>query len=276
MPPFRGTSPYVRLVSGALLLALSVSALWLLPPFVLLGMAVLIALLAFREYADIASRAGSHVSRPAGAAAVALVCVTAGMPGLPLEAALAFATLGLATLAVAGATKATAGREAAGALQMAAISTFAPLYIGLPLGLLSATRWTLGKEAALLLVLTVAASDTFQYYSGRLMGRHPLAPSVSPKKTVEGAVGGFAGAALSLAVIGHWWLPQMALPVRIVLGLLIAAVGIIGDLFESVLKRGVGMKDASALIPGHGGVLDRIDALLFAAPVYYVFVRYTF
>ena len=99
---------------------------------------------------------------------------------------------------------------------------------------------------------------------------------VSPKKTIEGAIGGFAGAALSLAVIGHWWLPQMSLPARAVLGLAIAAVGIVGDLFESMLKRSVDMKDASAAIPGHGGVLDRIDALLFAAPVYYIFVRYSF
>jgi phosphatidate cytidylyltransferase len=134
----------------------------------------------------------------------------------------------------------------------------------------------LGREAALLLIVTVAISDTFQYYSGRTLGRHLLAPVVSPKKTIEGAVGGFAGAALALAVIGHWWLPQMGLIQRILLGLAIAAVGIVGDLFESLLKRSVNMKDASAIIPGHGGVLDRIDALLFAAPVYYVFVRYSF
>ena len=134
----------------------------------------------------------------------------------------------------------------------------------------------LGREAALLLILTVAVSDTFQYYSGRMFGRNLLAPVVSPKKTVEGAMGGFVGAALSLAVVGHWWLPQMSLPARIVLGLAVAAVGIVGDLFESMLKRSVGMKDASAVIPGHGGVLDRIDALIFAAPVFYVFVRYSF
>jgi phosphatidate cytidylyltransferase len=157
-----------------------------------------------------------------------------------------------------------------------AISAFAPLYIGVPLGLLAATRWTLGREATLLLILTVAISDTFQYYSGRLFGRHLLAPVVSPKKTIEGAVGGIAGAILSIAVIGYWWLPQLGLPARLALGFALAAVGIVGDLFESLLKRSVGMKDASSVIPGHGGVLDRIDALLFAAPVFYVFVRYSF
>ena len=261
-----------RVISGAILLVGVIAALWFLQPIVLLAIAVLVALLAFREYADIAARAGTHVSRPAGSIAVALVCVAVGIPGMPLDAALALATLGLSALALSGKAAPVPGA----ALQSAAIAAFAPIYIGLPLGLLAATRWMLGREAALLLILTVAISDTFQYYSGRTFGRHLLAPVVSPKKTVEGAVGGFVGAVLSLVVIGHWWLPQMGLPARIMLGLAVAAVGIVGDLFESLLKRSVDMKDASAVIPGHGGVLDRIDALLFAAPVYYVFVRYSF
>jgi phosphatidate cytidylyltransferase len=265
----------VRLISGALLLGAVLAALWWLPPIFLLGIAVVVALLAFREYLDIATRAGVHVSRPAGATAVALACVAVGMPGLPVEAALAGATLGLSALTLGSATKAAAS-EPGHALQTAAIAAFAPLYIGLPLGLVSATRWTLGREAALLLIVTVAISDTFQYYFGRTFGRHLLAPVVSPKKTIEGAVGGYIGATLSLVVIGHWWLPQMGLPARVILAFAVASVGIVGDLFESLLKRSVGMKDASAIIPGHGGVLDRIDALIFAAPVFYIFVRYSF
>jgi phosphatidate cytidylyltransferase len=262
-----------RLTSGAVLLIAVIAALWWLPPIYVLGIAVLVALLAFREYLGIAARAGAHVSRPAGAIAVALVCIAVGIPGMPIDVALAGVTLGLSALAL---SSATATAASSGALQSAAIAVFAPLYIGLPLGLLAATRWTLGREAALLLIVTVAISDSLQYYSGRTFGRHLLVPVVSPKKTIEGAIGGFVGAALSLAVIGHWWLPQMGLPARIALGLAVAAVGIVGDLFESLLKRSVDMKDASTIIPGHGGVLDRIDALLFAAPVYYVFVRYSF
>lgn len=253
-----------------MLIAGVVAALWFLQPIFLLGIAVLVALLAFSEYVHIASRAGVQVSRPAGAIAVALVCVAVGIPGMPLDVAIAGATLGLSALALSGAASTVPGA----ALQTAAIAAFAPLYIGLPLGLLAATRWMLGREAALLLILTVAISDTCQYYSGRTFGRHLLAPVISPKKTIEGAVGGFVGAALSLAVIGYWWLPQMGLPARVALGLAIAAVGIVGDLFESLLKRSVNMKDASAVIPGHGGVLDRIDSWLFAGPVYYAFVRY--
>lgn len=262
-----------RVISGALMLVAVISALWFLPPVFLLGITVIVALLAFREYVEIAARAGAYVSRPAGAIAVAIVCVSVGMPGMPIDVVVAGATLGLAALSLSTATK---DAQNSGALPSAAIAVFAPLYIGMPLGLLAATRWMLGREAALLLILTVAISDSLQYYSGRTFGRHLLAPIISPKKTIEGAVGGFVGATLSLAVIGIWWLPQMGLTVRVVLGLAIAAVGIVGDLFESLLKRSVDMKDASAMIPGHGGVLDRIDALLFAAPVYYIFVRYSF
>jgi phosphatidate cytidylyltransferase len=266
-----------RVISGALLLAGVIGALWFLDPIYLVGVALVVALLAFREYLEIAARAGVHISKPAGATAVALACVAVAIPGLPVEAALAGTTLGLSALALSSAlTKRTDADHTGGALQAAAIAAFAPLYIGVPLGLLAATRWTLGREAALLLILTVAASDTFQYYSGRAFGRHLLAPVVSPKKTVEGAIGGFVGAALALAVIGYWWLPQLGVVARVVLGLAVAAVGIVGDLFESLLKRSVHMKDASSVIPGHGGVLDRIDALLFAAPVFYVFVRYSY
>ena len=79
--------------------------------------------------------------------------------------------------------------------------------------------------------------------------------------------------ALLLAVVGAWWLPGVPIALRALLGVAIVALGIAGDLFESMLKRSAGVKDSSALIPGHGGVLDRIDALLFAAPVYYIVLK---
>jgi len=271
------TQPGSRVLSGAVLIVAVFVALWYLEPIYLVGVAAAVALLAFREYVEIAARAGVYVSTPAGATAVAIDCVAVGVPGMPVEAAIAGTTLGLSALALSAAlTKEQAAGEPGSALSAAAIACFAPLYLGVPLGLLAATRWMLGREAALLLILTVATSDTFQYYSGRMFGRRLLAPVVSPKKTVEGALGGFAGAVLAMTVIGAWWLPQMNIPARVLLGLAIAAVGIVGDLFESLLKRSVNMKDASSIIPGHGGVLDRIDALLFAAPVFYVFVRYSF
>ena len=119
-------------------------------------------------------------------------------------------------------------------------------------------------------MLTVIVSDTAQYYTGRLLGRRLLAPTISPKKTIEGAVGGLLFGTAVFAVVGAWWLPVMPLGARIAVGLGLVTVGIAGDLFESMIKRSVGAKDSSTIIPGHGGVLDRIDALLFAAPLFYI------
>ena len=123
------------------------------------------------------------------------------------------------------------------------------------------------------MVLTVVASDSTQYYAGRLFGRTLLAPAISPKKTVEGAIGGFVGGAVAMAWLGGLWLPAMPLGTRLALALVLVTLGIVGDLLESVLKRAAQVKDSSQLIPGHGGVLDRIDALLLVIPVYYVALR---
>jgi phosphatidate cytidylyltransferase len=159
-------------------------------------------------------------------------------------------------------------------LSSTAAAVLPTLYLGLPIGAMVAIRETRGREALFLLMLTIAASDTAQYYTGRALGRRPLAATISPHKTVEGAAGGFLFGSLSMAVVGQWWLPSVPLALRAAIGAAVVTAGIAGDLFESMLKRSAGVKDSSTLIPGHGGVLDRIDALLFAAPVYYAVLRY--
>jgi phosphatidate cytidylyltransferase len=151
---------------------------------------------------------------------------------------------------------------------------FPALYIGLPIAALIGIRTLGGPRVLFLLMLTVMVSDTSQYYTGRLFGRRPLAPAVSPNKTVEGAVGGLVLGTALFTLVGMWWLPALPTGFRVLLGLTLVALGIAGDLFESMLKRSAGVKDSSALIPGHGGVLDRIDALLFAAPVYYIVLKH--
>jgi phosphatidate cytidylyltransferase len=159
----------------------------------------------------------------------------------------------------------------AGAL---ATIAFAAIYVAAPLASLVAIRLVGGPRAVFLLMITVMISDTAQYYTGRTLGSRPLAPRISPKKTIEGAIGGFVIGTAAFVVIGEWWAVGIPIAARVALGLAIVGLGIAGDLFESFLKRRAGVKDSSALIPGHGGVLDRIDALLFAAPVYYMVLRY--
>lgn len=258
-----------RVLSGAGLLVLAIAAVWFAPPAIFFGAAELLLVLGLVEYMALARASGLAVPAiPAGVAAM-LTCAafTRGLP-VPIDAVLMSALVALGALAL---TAWGGGRDALG---LASASLFPSLYLGLPIGAMVAIRETRGRDALFLLMLTVIASDTAQYYSGHAFGRRPLAPAISPKKTVEGAVGGFVFGAIICAVIGGWWLPVVPLALRAAIGVMIVALGIAGDLFESMLKRSAGVKDSSSLIPGHGGILDRIDALLFAAPVYYVVLKY--
>jgi phosphatidate cytidylyltransferase len=119
------------------------------------------------------------------------------------------------------------------------------------------------------LALTTWAGDIGAYYAGSRLGRRPLVPRVSPKKTVEGALGGIAATVLIAALGSGWIWPRFPLPTAIWVGALLAVVGMLGDLSESVVKRAAGAKDSGTLIPGHGGVLDRLDSVIFGAPALY-------
>ena len=131
-----------------------------------------------------------------------------------------------------------------------------------------------GREFVFYLLLLVWMGDTGAYYVGKSFGKHPLSPVISPKKTVEGAVGGLVATLLASIVAAFTFLPHIRLIHAIILGVLLAVVAQIGDLCESLLKRSVNVKDSGTLLPGHGGILDRVDGLIFAAPVldYYALV----
>jgi phosphatidate cytidylyltransferase len=137
-------------------------------------------------------------------------------------------------------------------------------------------RQTLAAHLLSLFFLIVMGSDVGAYYVGKALGRHKLAPGISPGKTWEGALGGML-AGLVLAVVAHFWFfPDLSLKAAIPLAAVMNVLGVLGDLTESALKRGVGAKDAAKVLPGHGGVLDRLDSLLFNAPVIYYFGRFYF
>ena len=166
------------------------------------------------------------------------------------------------------------GAPGPGALSNTAAALFAVLYIGLPLGAIAAVRAIGGREAVILLVVTIVVSDSAQYYTGRAFGRTPLAPTISPKKTREGAIGGVILGSAAMIAGARLIFPAAHVAVVAISAVTVVVLGIFGDLFESMLKRSAGVKDSSALIPGHGGILDRIDSWLFAGPAYYLFVRY--
>ncbi|MDY0211423.1 MAG: phosphatidate cytidylyltransferase [Desulfuromonadaceae bacterium] len=130
-----------------------------------------------------------------------------------------------------------------------------------------------GQKLVFLVFLMTMLCDSCAYFAGTRWGKHRLYPAVSPKKSVEGAIGGVCGAVL--AVIGSTWLylPELSLIAGLGLGILVGIFAQIGDLFESLLKRSAQIKDSGHLFPGHGGMLDRLDSLLFSFPVAYLYIQ---
>lgn len=150
---------------------------------------------------------------------------------------------------------------------------FGMLYIGFTLGHLLLIRALPDGIFLLFFVILVTwAGDTGAYYAGVSMGRTPLAPRISPNKTVEGLLGGCLLAVVVALIARAWFIPSFTVVDTLVLGVMLTVAGLMGDLSESMFKRGAGVKDSGGLIPGHGGMLDRLDSLLLTAPTYYYYV----
>jgi len=258
-----------RVLSGAVLIALAVAVVWFAPRPIFEAVAFALLFALTEELIGLYRAAGIAVPRwPTVAATLFTLATFSGVlgslvPQLTVDAVLLLAMIAMAFVAM------SRWRGGSPALAEVSASLFPALYLALPVGSMIAIRER-GPETLFLLMLTIIVSDTAQYYTGRLLGRRPLAPSISPKKTIEGAVGGLVGGTALFAIVGAWWLPSVPPVTRVGIGLGVVAVGIAGDLFESMLKRSAGVKDSSSMIPGHGGFLDRVDALLFAAPFFYV------
>jgi phosphatidate cytidylyltransferase len=247
-----------RLISGVLLAVAAFGAIVFLPTLALRVLVCIVAALAAHEYFEMTD------TNIRAVVLVVAMCWVVSSTVWPAS----YVLLSMALLWVAANVLISDG-----AIHEVSAGLFASVYIGMPLGMLTAVHALLGWRATLLLMGTVVVSDSAQYYSGRLFGRTPLAPAISPKKTVEGAIGGLIFGTAFMTLLGARVLPFAGYGPLVGLGVFVVAVGICGDLFESRLKRTAGIKDSSSLIPGHGGVLDRIDALLFAAAPFYLYVR---
>jgi len=179
---------------------------------------------------------------------------------LPIAAIL----LGLARL---GDMKTAAFRLTAGA--------FGPLYLGAGMSTLALLKKDGGADGPGFVVLTLMLSwlsDTGAYFAGRFLGRHKLYEAVSPKKTVEGAIGGLFAAVGGALLGSFFYLRSLPIVDGVILGIVAGGLGQLGDLGESLLKRSTGVKDSGGIVPGHGGILDRVDALLVTASLTYLYV----
>jgi phosphatidate cytidylyltransferase len=249
------------------LLPVVLAVLFWLPPWGTTILAVVVAGPAVWELSHLAEQGSGPLPRLLMLLATLGVVLSLGIQMFPAEVPLLAAVVAIGCVLVAE------GRPEIDVLRRAGMMLLPMLYVGLPLGAMAAIRREHGAMMLLLLLATTIVSDTAQFYAGRTFGRRPLAPRISPKKTIEGAVAGLVAGSLVLPLAAPATLVAAPAWLLWLIGLVLAGLGIAGDLFESLIKRSVGVKDSSALIPGHGGVLDRVDSLLFAAPIYYGFLR---
>ena len=159
------------------------------------------------------------------------------------------------------------------ALPSSAVSVFATMYVGMLAGSMIRLRadFVDGPKLVYFLVLVVWLGDTGAYYTGKKFGRRKLSPRISPKKTVEGLIGGILASVITAAVIHFTFFSRFPLIPAMLMGIVLSVSGVIGDLAESMWKRSAAVKDSGTLIPGHGGFLDRFDSVLFTAPILYVY-----
>jgi phosphatidate cytidylyltransferase len=161
------------------------------------------------------------------------------------------------------------------ALPSSAIAVLATLYVGMLGGSLIRLRNDfpagIGPKLVLFLLLVVWLGDAGAYYVGKQFGRHPLSPRISPKKTIEGGIGGIVVAIITAVVIRSTFFPEFPLLHAIIAGVILSVAGVVGDLAESMWKRSAAVKDSGSLIPGHGGFLDRFDSIFFTTPILYVY-----
>jgi phosphatidate cytidylyltransferase len=255
------------LVLPPLLAAILLGPIWL--GAAVIGLAVAVGLY---EFFGLLSARGIRPMRLTGTTLAVSFFIEAAWPALlphPVLPLLALALL---------ATTLLRGLDLVESVAAAGLSLLGALYLGALGGTIAGLRIqdpeALGGWRIALLLVTVMCSDTAAYFVGCTLGRHKLVPRLSPGKTVEGALGGILGGVLGALLIRTLGLPHVPLGHAALLGVLVSVLGIAGDLDESLLKRWAGVKDSGSLFPGHGGMLDRLDSLLFGAPVLYYYFLY--
>jgi len=274
-----------RIITALILLPFLIASIlvsWLQPLFVLLAAAAMV--LGLYEFYLLAAKKGIKADAAAGyLAAVALFIVFYFATPSPMQARLDVQILILVLLIFTIATLVAATLRGAPFEKMissAGATILGVLYVVLLGGHLVAVRTGFPQKLSAHLLsfffLVLMGSDVGAYYVGRAIGKHKLAPKISPGKTWEGVAGGVV-AGLGLATVAHYWFfGELPLKWALPLAAVMTTLGILGDLTESALKRGAGAKDAAKILPGHGGVLDRLDSLLFNAPLLYYFAHLYF
>jgi phosphatidate cytidylyltransferase len=267
-----------RELAAGVAIPIVLAVLFFAPPIAFNLLVAAVTLAALWEFYRLAEKTGLPVAKTVGIViGGAILLWWAAFWGydlaVPTGPGITVALAGLVVLGfLASVAPLFAGVDLQSALGGASGTVFGILSIALPATAMCMLRVT-SSRAVLLLFLLVWGCDSAAYYFGSRFGRHKLAPRVSPKKTIEGTIAGFVAGAVIGAAAGTWWVfPELG-PFRGALaGALATSAGQLGDLVESLWKRGAGVKDSGTFLPGHGGFYDRIDSLLFAGPVLAVFI----
>jgi len=283
--PSRLRFPYSRIVSGLVAFGAAVLVMWVGLPL-LAPAYLLLSLMALQEYAVLMNLRGIPIRRRSLWVATVLtlpaslpVTYTGILDMQPLFDGVSWreALLGILALYLIGLEVVRPNDRS---VQSVIYSLFGYLYIPWLLGYAITLRYTpdgvLGLWYLAIPILAIIASDVGAYVIGKLFGRRKLAPQVSPNKTLEGAFGGLGLAIVIVSLVTYGLEILLGLRVdiydTILFSILVSSAAQLGDLFESLIKRWAGVKDAGFFLPGHGGALDRIDGMLFAVPVAYYFV----
>jgi phosphatidate cytidylyltransferase len=266
-----------RILTAIVALPVLLYSVWSPIPFFFVALAAIAAIVALNEFYGLASRVACRPFVVIGILSCLLIIACFVFERHEWIVAVLAATL--IVLLAAGLSQAG---EMATSLTSLSSTLFGAMYVGLPCAQLVGVRMIgdtsdihhLAPRLLTLFFAMVMMTDTGAYYSGRAVGRHKLAPRISPGKTVEGAIGGFAAALATGPLCRLIFFPELPLLDSVILGGAVSVLGQTGDLAESMLKRGSGVKDSSNLLPGHGGMLDRLDSILVAAPAIYFYSRY--
>jgi len=273
----------VRLLTAAILIPIVIAVIWWGPTWLVAIAAAIVAIAAMLEFFSISARLGAEAYRLwtclAAACIIAQQWYASRMdsitrlgdlldrsPRITLELVLFAFVLGIATIALGS------QRPLAEVLPAISISAAGLVFVVLPFSAVVRLHGVdvSGPRLLLFTVVLVWVGDSAAYFVGRSIGRWKMAPQISPNKTWEGAVANFLGALFVAAVFGYW--SRIPPAHMLAMGAAGSVAGQLGDLFESAWKRSAGVKDSGTILPGHGGMLDRIDALILAAPaVWYYF-----
>ena len=269
-----------RILTALVGLPILLYTVWSQSPYFFVALTTVAILIALAEFYNLATKAGCKPLTVAGFSG-ALVIIASFVFGEPALTVAAIAALVLISLSIAvfnpDDLKKSLVSASATVFGVVYVAMLASCLVGVRMIADNATTRTTPHLASKLLTTffaIVMLTDTGAYYTGRSIGRHKLAPRVSPGKTVEGAIGGFVMAIIAGFLCRLTFFPEIPLVHALALGALLGSIGQIGDLAESLLKRGSDVKDSGTLLPGHGGMLDRVDSILFCAPVLYYYSRF--